>query len=168
MKIYLYLIIIAAATSSNSFAQKDNHFVIAAAGEISKSSTIVLEWTVGETAIETVSSSSSLYTQGFHQPSIDVQRIGSSDGALVMKNIVRVFPNPTTSVLNIQLDKVPEVPLLVTLVDANGRVLINNNFPPKSNVLKINVSRFAQGTYFLRITDIKGSTRGEFKVIKTQ
>ena len=168
MKLHLYLIIIAAATSSPSFSQKDNHSVIAAAGDISKSSTLVLEWTVGETAIETVSSSSSLYTQGFHQPSLDVQRIRSSDGALVMKNILHVFPNPVTSVLNIQLEKIPEVPLLITFVDANGSVLINNSFPRKSNVLKINVSRFPQGTYFLRIRDIKGSTRGEYKVIKAQ
>ncbi len=168
MKLHLYLIIISAATSLNSFSQKDNQSVISAGGDISKSSTLVLEWTVGETAIETVSSSSSLYTQGFHQPSLEVQRTGAANGSLIMKNIVHVFPNPTTSVLNIQLDKIPEVPLLVTVVDANGRVLINNNFPPKSNVLKINVSRFPQGTYFLRITDIKGSTRGEYKVIKAQ
>lgn len=38
MKIHLYFIFITAATSSNSFSQKDNHLVIDEAGEISKSS----------------------------------------------------------------------------------------------------------------------------------
>jgi hypothetical protein len=79
MKLHLYLIIIAAATSSNSFSQKDNHSVIAAVGDNSKSSTLVLEWTVGETAIETVSSSSSFYTQDLNQSSLQVQRIEGSN-----------------------------------------------------------------------------------------
>jgi hypothetical protein len=85
-----------------------------------------------------------------------------------MKNIFHVFPNPTTSVVNIQLEDIPEVPLLVTVADAGGRVLINTNFPPKSNVLKIDIRRFSHGIYFLRITDIKGAIRGQYKVIKAQ
>ncbi len=68
MKLHLYLIIIAAATSSNSFCQHNNQSVIAAAGNISKAGNITLEWTLGEPVIETVSTTLGLLTQGFHQP----------------------------------------------------------------------------------------------------
>lgn len=168
MKLHFYLIVIAAGTSTDSFSQKDDHSVLAAAGDISKSATLVLEWTVGETAIETVSTSSSLYTQGFHQPSLEVKKTGSLTDVLATKTIIHVFPNPVTSVLSIQLEKVPEVPLFMTFIDGNGRVLLASGFAPKSNTLKINVSGYPQGTYYLRIHDNRGSTRGEYKVIKAQ
>ncbi len=158
------LLVLFIGSSLSGFSQENNQAVIAAAGDVSKSSNLVLEWTLGEAVVETASSSAALYTQGFHQPLLEVQKIPAPN--LVMKNIFHVFPNPTTSVLNIQLEDISEARLLVTLVDANGRVLINNEFPPKSNLLKIDVKRFTHGTYFLRITDAKGAITGQFKVIK--
>ena len=167
MKLHLYLIIIAAATSSNSFCQHNNQSVIAVAGNISKAGNITLEWTLGEPAIETVSTTLGLLTQGFHQPLLEVQRVNNTNSNLV-KNIFRVFPNPVTSVLNIQLDNAVKERLLVSLVDINGRVLQNNIFPQETTAIKIDVSRYTHGTYFLRIINHIGSIHSEFKVIKAK
>ncbi len=150
------------------FSQEKNQSVIASAGEVSKSSTIVLEWTVGEPFIETVSSASSLYTQGFHQPVLEVHKLGAGKDVAVGKNTFRVFPNPTTAIINVQLDKTSEKPLLVSLMDGSGKVLLNNKFPVNSTALKINVQRLSQGAYILRITDNAGSLQGNYKIIKAQ
>ncbi|GEO11768.1 T9SS type A sorting domain-containing protein [Segetibacter aerophilus] len=167
MKLHLYLITIAAATSTNSFAQKENHSVIAAAGEVSKSSDLILEWTLGEPAVESVSTSSSLYTQGFHQPLLEVKRTNVADNT-TPKNVFRIFPNPATSILNIQINKPVDERLLVTLVDVTGKVLLNSTLPQDAIASKLDVSRYPHGTYVLRITNAAGSIHSEFKVIKAK
>ncbi|HSU51599.1 MAG TPA: hypothetical protein VLJ41_13435 [Segetibacter sp.] len=75
MKSKFYFIALSISISTPSFYQQNEQSVIATAGDISKAGDISLEWTLGERAIESVSTSSSLYTQGFHQPLLEVQRI---------------------------------------------------------------------------------------------
>ncbi len=154
--------------SLSSFAQEKSASVIAAAGGISKGSNIILEWTVGEPAVETVSNSAAIYTQGFHQPMLQVQKWRNENDLAGPKNSIRVYPNPTTAVVNIQLDKISETPLQVSLIDITGKTLLNNTFPARATSQKINVSRFSQGAYLLRITDAKGTIQGEYKIIKAQ
>jgi hypothetical protein len=150
------------------FSQEKNQSVIAAAGDISKNATMILEWTVGEPIIETATSTTTLYTQGFHQPVLKVQKSKSSSDLVTNTLGVHVFPNPTTAILNVQLDKATNTPLLVSLTDVNGKVLLKNNFPVNSTALKINVSNLSQGTYLLHIADAKGVFHSEYKVIKAQ
>lgn len=150
------------------FAQVKGPSVIASAGGISKTANLILEWTVGEPAVETLSSSSSLYTQGFHQPVLEVQKLSTGRELASLKNKLLVYPNPATSVINIQLDKPAESPLLVSVLDMNGKVLATNNFPVSSTLLRINVSRLAQGAYLLRITDTRGTIQDDYKIIKVQ
>lgn len=167
MKLYLYLITVAAATSSKTFCQHVNQSVISVAGDFSKAGNVTLEWTLGELAIESISTTSALYTQGFHQPLLEVQRLNNTSNNVV-KNVFRVFPNPVTSVLNILLNNAVKERLVVSLADVNGRVLQNNIFPPETTVFKLDVSRYAHGTYFLRITNQIGSIHSEFKVTKVK
>ena len=156
-------------SSISCFSQEKNQSVIASAGEVSKSSTIVLEWTVGEPLIETVSSATSLYTQGFHQPVLEVHKlVGAGEEGAPGKNTIQIFPNPTTAIINVQLEKASEKPLLVSIMDVSGRVLLNNTFPVNSTALKINVHRLSNGAYTLRITDAAGTFQGDYKIIKAQ
>jgi hypothetical protein len=154
--------------SSFCFSQEKGSSVIAAAGGISKGGTIILEWTVGEPAVETLSSSSSLYTQGFHQPLLQVQKLSNQGDVAALKNAINVYPNPATSVINMQLEKASETGLLVSLIDGGGKVVFNNLLPPNSTFLKINVVRLSQGAYILRITDAKGTMQSDYKIIKAQ
>jgi len=155
------------AISLSSFGQEKNQSVIAAAGDVSKSGTIILEWTVGESAVETITSSNSIFTQGFHQPMLQVQKI-STDKLAASKNAFKVYPNPATAVINIEPQKVSDVALLISLIDINGKVIMNNNLPAKSAAVKLNVSNLSQGTYLLRISNAAGVLQGEYKIIKAQ
>ncbi len=158
--------VLAAGITTNSFSQRTTSSVIAAAGGISKSNSLVLEWTVGEPVIETATDFSTLYTQGFHQPSIQVLKT-QKNNAQESNSVFHVFPNPSSAVINVNFDKVVEVPLLLALVDANGKVLLNNKIPVNSTSQKISVGKYAQGTYFVRVTDACGAIQGECTIIKS-
>lgn len=56
------LLVLFVGGSLSSFSQENNQSVIAAAGDVSKSPNLVLEWTLGETAVETINSGKGLYT----------------------------------------------------------------------------------------------------------
>ncbi len=149
-----------------SFSQQKSPTAIATAGGISGSANIILEWTVGEAFIETISTFSNVYTQGFHQPILDVEQRDRSKGGLVRKNTVHVYPNPVTAILNVRLETIPDKPMFVSLVDVNGRVLLKQYFADKSSLLSIDVRPFTPGSYFLRIIAPSGGIEGEYKVIK--
>ncbi|MGI8633933.1 MAG: T9SS type A sorting domain-containing protein [Segetibacter sp.] len=161
------LLVLFTGTTLSGFSQEKSQWVIASGGDVSKVGNVILEWTVGEPAVETVSSSNSLYTQGFHQPQLEVKRINYANSNVV-KNVFHVFPNPATSVLNIFLDNAVKEQLLVSLVDVSGRGLLNTTFPQETTAFKLDVSRFTSGAYFLRITNKDGSIHSEFKVIKAK
>jgi hypothetical protein len=167
MKSACYFIVLFIGISTHAFSQHNDQSVISAGGDISRSTNLILEWTLGEPSIESVSTSSSLYTQGFHQPLLKVQPVNYVANNST-KNVFHVFPNPATTVLNIQLDYAAKEPLLVSLLNVNGSVLLNSSFPQKAIAAKLDVSRFPHGTYLLRITNQEGSIHSEFKVIKTQ
>ncbi len=151
-----------------SFAQEKNVSVIATAGGTSKGSNVILEWTVGEPVVETVSNGAAVYTQGFHQPILQVQRWKNENDVAIIKSSIRVYPNPTAAVVNIQLEKSLKVPLHIALIDMTGKTLFNNTVNAGALSQKINVSRLSQGAYLLRITDAKGTVQEEYKIIKAQ
>ncbi len=162
------LLTLALGSFFSSFSQEKSQSVIASAGDISKGGNVILEWTVGEPAVETLSNVTAIYTQGFHQPLLEVQKISTGKDLATLKDIVRVYPNPSTAIINVQLEKASIAPLVVSLIDVSGKVLLNNSLPVNSKIFKINVSRLRQGAYVLRITDAQGNMQGDYKIIKAQ
>jgi len=149
------------------YSQEKGQSVISSAGDVSKGGGIILEWTVGEPAIETVSTSSALYTQGFHQPVLHVQKLTTGKEVASLQNKILVHPNPATSVINVQLDKPFGSELILSLIDAEGKQVSNNRLPAHSSLLKLNICRLSSGVYILRITDAKGSAQNDYKIIKS-
>lgn len=150
------------------YSQQKTPSVIASAGDVSKGGNVILEWTVGEPVIETASSPSIKYTQGFHQPLLEVQKVAPKRELAARTFSAHVYPNPSSAVLNIQLDQVSQNPVLVSLLDAGGKVLLSNAIPANSTMLKINVSGLSGGAYLLRLMDAKGNLQSDYKVIKVQ
>jgi len=162
------LLVLFIGSSLSGFSQEKSQSVIASAADISKAGNVILEWTVGEPAVETLSNSAAIYTQGFHQPLLEVQKMSTGRDLASVKDIVRVYPNPSTAIINVQLQKATPEALVVSLIDVSGKVLLNNNLPANSTILKINVSRLSQGAYILRITNAQGNIQGNYKIIKAQ
>lgn len=68
-----------------------------------------------------------------------------------LKNIVKVYPNPTLNVLSVEsdLDKLIDK---IVLTDATGKVLRNISVQSGSALNQIDISNVSQGIYYLRVS----------------
>ena len=136
--------------------------VISSAGSSNSAGDYLISWTVGETAVATISSSSTTLTQGFHQPLlVDVLPTGIEKE---LQLEMRAFPNPT-------FDKVifeggdPVGIYHVRVVDKLGRVLEQKSFPYQDLVLEM--SRYENGTYLVEVVEDDSGKRKIFNIIKS-
>jgi len=78
-----------------------------------------------------------------------------------LKNNIRIYPNPTSSYINISNSKNIELSAIVVF-NILGQVIMQVHPESKS----INISYLANGAYFLKIEDKKGNQK-TFKVLKS-
>ena len=136
--------------------------VISSAGSSNSAGDYIISWTIGETAIATISSSSTTLTLGFHQPLlVDVLPTGIEKE---LQLEMRAFPNPT-------FDKVifeggdPVGIYHVRVVDKLGRVLEQKSLPYQDLVLEM--SRYENGTYLVEVVEDDSGKRKIFNIIKS-
>lgn len=119
--------------------------VVSAGGDHFATSEYSVSFTIGELAIETVSSDNRTLTQGFHQANLTVTSVSEASGI-----DVNVFPNPATNRLNISgLESAG--PLQILLIDVTGRTLLNYQLSMQSS---IDVSQLPVGVYVLSISSM--------------
>ncbi len=130
--------------------------VVSSGGESYTNSSGQIDYTIGETIIETISDSANQLTQGFHQPVIQVTEIGdqSSDIGMI------VYPNPTNGSLTIQMNELPNG-LKYLLFDATGKLVMSDQVRQSRSTIDMNV--FASGQYVLKFSNNSTS----FQIQKT-
>lgn len=168
LKSGVILFSISICISTVVMAQENFRSVISASGGVDKSANIVLEWTLGEVATKTLTDVNSLYTQGFHQPLLSVEKIKLKPQLKSALKNISIFPNPASDILNIQFGFSSDVPLFVILYDINGQELLEKESPPGSTLIQLNLSKYAHGTYLLKIRNSSGSDYSNYKIIKGQ
>jgi len=108
-------------------------------------------WTVGEPISETYSQGVNITTMGFHQAEIvEIKTLISKYGK---DQSILVFPNPVKDDVNISFKGIDDGTYALELVDALGKLLYqsNANISGTADNVKINVTNYAAGTYFLKI-----------------
>lgn len=168
MKMKMALFSISIGISLNAAAQQNFRSVISAAGGADKSDNIELEWTLGEVATETLTDINSLYTQGFHQPVLSAEKIKSKPQLISALKNISIFPNPASGIINIQFGFTSDEKLFVILYDLYGQELLRKENPAGSTLLQLNLSKYAHGTYLLKIQNSTGSDFSNYKIIKGQ
>ena len=78
-------------------------------------------------------------------------------------NELKAFPNPTTSILNLQVDNASARKLVFALFTIDGKLVTQQNII--NNTTTITTSGLAVGTYMLQVRD-KGNLIKSFKIIK--
>jgi len=79
---------------------------------------------------------------------------------------VAVYPNPATSILNVNLD-LNSNNTNIQILNAAGNVVFENNYSSiNSEKLTINVENLAQGNYYLIIKNQSGSYQGSFAIVR--
>jgi hypothetical protein len=85
---------------------------------------------------------------------------------LKLQSSIRVFPNPTTFMVNVDLSQLPQGEYQLYLLDLSGKVVYNQSTTATSS--QIDMSTFATGTYVLNV-QTKGTQKVEtFKIIKSK
>ncbi|UTW63755.1 T9SS type A sorting domain-containing protein [bacterium SCSIO 12741] len=68
---------------------------------------------------------------------------------------VKLYPNPATDEVNIQIEQSRNTELTVTLVDLKGQILLQEDLEDQNN-LRVNTSHFETGIYFVLVNTGQG------------
>ena len=160
--------------SKHTFCQKLSPEVISSAGDVSKTASISLEWTLGETVIESSKASNKYYTQGFHQSYFKIKNLlpAKNDGITSGIDMI-IFPNPVEAILEIKMstenslrDEMDKVDLF--LFDITGKQLLIQKINEKSGSTFVDMTTLPSGTYFLKAQKENGLLLKSFKVTKVK
>jgi hypothetical protein len=152
MRNRLFLLLSVICLSFSAYAQKVERSIISAAGGSSLTPKYTLDWTMGEFAIETISSNGKMYTQGFHQPLQIITTTAPVTRTGIVYNI-SMAPNPVSSILKFSISSVKTVVVFVTIADVNGLIFKQYKVNSANGTLRINMSGLPSGTYTLTVRD---------------
>ncbi len=146
------------------FSQNGRADVVATAGDSYRGANVQLDWTMGELAISRISGQRQI-TQGFHQPYYHI--VGVDE---LPKHIgqVKLFPNPTSDRIQIQIDfEVPRA-VVLQLVDLQGRLLWTYKAMGQNLSKGISLSYFPSGFYLLNVIVDDNQYQQTYKIEKTE
>ena len=143
MKHYLLILLIGLCATSLQ-AQE----VVITAGSHGETTSGSLSWTVGEPVIETITDGTNTLTQGFQQSKLTVTAIND----LKIPDIeLSVYPNPTKSLLSIEVKTDKQRDLLLSLFNLNGKLILQKKMA--GNKQTIRMQNYKPATYILKVTE---------------
>ena len=125
------------------FGQVTTPSVVSSSGDSYSNGGVIMDYTLGEIVIETFSNNANILTQGFHQEILKIT-IQVEDISIKTK----IYPNPTTDLLIIELEKNVIADILV--YDINGKIVIKDKFNDEKQK-QLDFSFLTQGNYLLHI-----------------
>ena len=75
----------------------------------------------------------------------------------VTQSVIKIYPNPTKGVVNLEIENIGKESLMVEIINLNGQVIYHKNFKPvrfsKPNrfVEEIDLSSYPKGIYFVKV-----------------
>jgi hypothetical protein len=124
-----------------------------------------LSFTVGELVVlsQTDSDGNTLgggFTAGATLTTASIQE---TDAAVLD---VKVYPNPTSELVKIQINHSTLDQVVVTITDLQGKEVYNGKYAGISNVIGINTAAYSTGTYILTLKNPNNQVLGTYKIIK--
>ena len=165
MRKLIFISLIACILSTSVFSQLVlTPSVVASGGQDATGDNISISWTLGELAINTLSSGDLILTQGFHQPFGVVVGLMQDEANLA----ISVFPNPVGDELSIQFDIENSKNVILEIQDVSGRIItrVQNKQVNSGDIVKLNTSSFKPGVYVLSIIAPNRQKPQVFSVLK--
>jgi hypothetical protein len=134
--------------------------VIAFAGENSKNTNGSLSWTIGEIETETINNSTTILTQGFQQGNISINSISELPGSEIT---IRVFPNPASSFVILEVDSKSSADLHFELYSLDGQLLLSRDLTTLQEF--IDVQNLAPSIYILKVFNAR-NVFNVFEIVK--
>lgn len=159
------LLLIAAGVfiTLNGFGQSIAPEVISSAGSHDTGGSVKLDWTMGEMATTTLTGGSNSLTQGFHQPYFVITSIKVQEEP---KFILKAFPNPTSSLLNIKTQLPANSGCEVRLINSIGEVLDKKIVSLQNENILMDLSPYPAGSYFIYILHPESEQDSIYKIQK--
>lgn len=172
-KVRLFFLPVGIFFSLGSFAQSVTPAILNATGGTYIFTYYRVEWSFGESmAIETMSSLPNIIvTNGVLQPGTHIPAT-INNGGTWDRDEIKVLPNPTQNVLEIDFFSKQKGKVVMNLYDESGRFMASKQFEyfGIGHIEKWDLSRYASGMYFLNIqlepTGNSVAKKGTFKVQK--
>jgi hypothetical protein len=163
-KSFWILIFFIMGVCNATLSQQLSHQVIVPLAGLASDRKVSYSQTVGETAVEIIGCTQYLFTQGFQQPSIKFSSERRPEG-----NGVKVYPNPATDYLIIELFGEKPKTFRIDIINITGNVVFSE--------MKIfsgsfwyrepqNISDLISGFYIVRVLSADGLVNRTFKIEK--
>jgi hypothetical protein len=140
--------------SSYMYPQQLSHQVLVPLAGVTTTGAISYSHTIGETAVEMIQSTDCVFTQGFQQPCMKFNKENPPPG-----NGVKVYPNPVTDYVNVELFGSGSRSLKVEIVNISGIVVFSETLAFTGmywNTEQIPVDKLSRGLYLVRIVSDDG------------
>ena len=136
--------------------------VVANSGGEGLSAGTNLQWTLGECVTQTSNVvAGTQITQGFQQPSYDVQTLIEDPG---LSFTLDVFPMPASDFLTIKVGSGGLLNLTAVFYDLNGKIVVQQDLSPGENRIDMHLLPAAQ--YILNVSDSNGKVLKSSKIVK--
>ena len=122
---------------------------------------ITVSYTVGEAFITTIEGSTIRLSQGFHQPRYTVTALKET----FLAGQVKVFPNLTSSFLQVEFKDVTLENLDISLFDLAGRCILVAK--PDRISWQTDMTNLHNGYYLLTVSDRTNAQSNSFKIVKS-
>lgn len=134
--------------------------VLSTSGGYEKSNTFNINWTLGETVIETFDGTNNIISQGMHQEIKKISLIENYNSKTVR---IKIYPNPSPNIVILETERIYQEKLSYNLYNEIGNVLLKKKLI--SNIQKIDLENFEAGVYFLVIIS-ENNTSLKYKIVK--
>jgi hypothetical protein len=143
------------------FSQSITPEVIGSAGDFYSNSSGMIQWTVGETMVETYGNASNFITQGFHQPDDFTTHISVQNTLNI-----HLFPNPASDHFTLEFSEGGNY--TVEMFNALGQQVLSKQLiaSPGLSQFQIPLSDFSNGIYFVTIKRAGTDAVSGFKLNK--
>ncbi len=150
----VFAVLLFISIASGTYGQE----LISTAGDIFSGTSLQIEWSLGETMIDSYGDGRILLTQGFHQP--ELIPVDKPD------TLVKIYPNPFDLSFFIYLDETESESnhFSIVLFDMGGRIVFAQDISMGLN--EIQSEDIPDGIYFLKLFDAKSNVLKSVKVIK--
>ena len=149
---------------SFALGQAGDRSVIAPAGSQDIINNISIDWTLGEWQITSNESRDVLYTQGFHQPQLNISVIREVKG--ISELVLDVFPNPVIQTLVLMARAESDYSLSISLHDLSGKLMLDEMKMNSNGIQIVDVSSILSGMYIITVHDETGEYSQSYKVTK--
>ena len=169
-----YIVAITVIKSLALSGQQLSPSVIASDGGTVYGAGILLEYTLGEVAIEGLGGQAVIITEGFHQPYIRIEKVESddvpaqADSMRSGETVITLAPNPVSEELLIKFHQPLPATISIQVRDIHGMILLQKEISPNDLNPALDFSSFLPGIYFVQWQAPGQDLRGIYKISKIQ